>query len=190
MSAFEFFFSLFGLILGLAIATIAGGMSDVLRERTRIPIGWLTPLMATFLLIDLTSFWIESWRSLADIRIGFPAMLWTVVLAVTYVFSAGMVLPKKVEDWASLDEYYMRHYRWVLGGVLLANIGLLTLVGALSDEGVLMSWLGRLHRWTDLVYFGVLIVLMIVPRRIVHFIGYIILLSGYVAIVVSDPSLT
>jgi hypothetical protein len=46
MSAFEFFFSLFGLILGLAIATIAGGMSDVLRERKRIPIGWLTPLMA------------------------------------------------------------------------------------------------------------------------------------------------
>ena len=75
----------------------------------------------------------------------------------------------------------------MLGGVLL---GLLTLVGALSDAGVLPSWLGRLYRWQDLVYFGVLIVLMIVPRRMVHLIGYIVLLSGYVAIVANDPSLT
>ncbi|QGZ94127.1 hypothetical protein [Terricaulis silvestris] len=190
MSAFEFFFSLFGLILGLAIATIAGGMSDVLRERKRIPIGLLTPLMATFLLIDLTSFWVVSWQSLSEIRIGFPSMLSVVSLAVVYVFAAGMVLPKKVEEWASVDEYYLQHYRWVLGGVLFANIGLLTLVGALSDEGVLGSWLNRLFRWQDMVYFGVLIVLMIFPRRIVHLVGYAILLFGYVAIVVTDPSLT
>lgn len=190
MSAFEFFFSLFGLILGLAIATIAGGMSDVLRERKRIPLGWLTPLMATFLLIDLTSFWVVSWNSLSEIRIGFPSMLSVVSLAVVYVFAAGMVLPKKIEDWASIDEYYMQHYRWVLGGVLFANIGLLTLVGAISEQGVLASWLNRLTSWADLIYFGVLIVLMIVPRRIVHLIGYAFLLFGYVAIIVNNPSLT
>lgn len=39
MSAFEFFFSLFGLILGLAIAVVIGGLSDMLRERTPVKIG-------------------------------------------------------------------------------------------------------------------------------------------------------
>jgi hypothetical protein len=190
MSAFEFFFSLFGLILGLAIASVAGGLADVMRERNRVPIGWLTLLLAAFLLIDLTSFWIVSWQSLAEVRIGFPAMLWTLSMAVTYVFAAAMVLPKKADDWASLDEYYWRHYRWVLGGVLIANVGLLTLIGALSDEGVIASWWERLQRWTDLVYFIVLTALMIFPRRLVHLIGYVILLSGYVAILVTDPALT
>jgi hypothetical protein len=30
-------------------------------------------------------------------------------------FAAGTVLPKKVEEWASIDEYYLQHCRWVLG---------------------------------------------------------------------------
>ena len=43
MSAFEFFFSFYGLLLGLSVAAVVGGFANVLHERHRIRFGWLTP---------------------------------------------------------------------------------------------------------------------------------------------------
>ncbi len=68
MPQFEFFFSLYGLILGLAIAVVIGGLSDLLRERDKIPIGWLTPLLGLFLLLDLVSMWTNACRGCAPSR--------------------------------------------------------------------------------------------------------------------------
>lgn len=42
MNAFELFFNLFGLILGLAVAKVISGLSDVLRERDPVRVGWLS----------------------------------------------------------------------------------------------------------------------------------------------------
>lgn len=94
MSGFELFFSLFGLILGLAIASIAAGASDILRDDKRVKIGWLTPLLVVFLLFDLTSFWIESYRSMQDVCGGFPSMMWAVGMAVVYFFAASLCFPE------------------------------------------------------------------------------------------------
>lgn len=124
MNPFELFFSLFGLILGLAIATVIGGLGDVLRERTRIRVGLLTPMLAVFVLIDLSSVWVNSWSGLADIRVAYGPFVAASVVAGIYYFAASMVFPKVPTDWDSLDDYYMTHYRWVIGGVIAANLGL------------------------------------------------------------------
>jgi hypothetical protein len=187
MTDFELFFSLFGLILGLAIASVAAGASDVLRERKRIKIGRLTPILIAFLLCDLTSFWISSWTSLQHIRVGFPSMLWALAMAVIYFFSATAALPKRADEWPSLDEYYFEHYRWVLGGVLLANVGLMVLAAVISDGG--LSRLFIPAAWTSFVFCGVLIAMLIFRQRPVHYAGYAILFAGYVAIIAHDPSL-
>lgn len=189
MSGFELFFSLFGLILGLAIASLAASASDILRDEKRIKIGWLTPLLVVFLLIDLTSFWIASYRSLQDVRVGFPSMMWAVGMAVVYFFAAAVVFPKRLDAWNALDEYYMKHYRWVIGGVLVANVALQTLTGALSAEGVLASWWERLFRWQDVTYYSCLAVIMLVPQRLVHIAAYVILMLGYASIVALNPAL-
>lgn len=187
MTDFELFFSLFGLILGLAIASVAAGASDVLRERKRITIGRLTPILVIFLLCDLTSFWISSWTSLQGIRVGFPSMLWALAMAVTYFFSATAALPKRSDEWPSLDEYYFSHYRWVLGGVLLANVGLVTLAAAISDRG--FADLAPATAWTTYIFCAVLITMLIFRHRIAHYVGYAILFAGYVAIIANNPSL-
>jgi len=187
MTDFELFFSLFGLILGLAIASVAAGASDVLRERKRIKVGVLTPILVAFLLCDLTSFWISSWTSLRDVRVGFPSMLWALAMAVTYFFSATAALPKRAEEWPSLDDYYFSHYRWVLGGVLLANVGLMTLAAAISDQG--FASLLAASAWSSYVFCTVLTAMLMIRKRIVHYAGYAVLFAGYVMIIASDPSL-
>lgn len=133
MTAFELFFSLFGLILGLAIATVIGGLGDVLRERNRIRIGALTPMLAVFVLIDLSSVWVNAWSGLSDIKVAYGPFVAASVVAGIYFFAASMVFPKVSTDWETLDDYYMSHYRWVLGGVMAANIGLVCIEATVRD---------------------------------------------------------
>lgn len=60
MTAFELIFSLFSLLIGLAIAEVLGGFARSVRARrsTRpVRIGWLTPLLGLFVILDLLTFW-------------------------------------------------------------------------------------------------------------------------------------
>jgi hypothetical protein len=127
MSPFELFFSLFGLILGLAIATVIGGLGDVLRERNRIRLGTLTPMLAIFVLIDLSSVWVNAWSGLSDIKVDYGPFVAASIVAAIYFFAASMVFPKVSTDWETLDDYYITHYRWVIGGVMAANFGLIVI---------------------------------------------------------------
>ena len=47
MSSFEFVFSLFSLMLGLALANVLGGLGDALQERRKLNVGLLTPESAS-----------------------------------------------------------------------------------------------------------------------------------------------
>jgi hypothetical protein len=187
MSAFELFFSLFGLILGLAIASLAAAGSDILRDNRRTKIGGLTPCLVVFLLIDLTSFWIYSYRSLQHIHIGFSSMLWALGLAVTYFFAVGVALPKNAEQWQSLDEYYLSHYRWVLGGVLLANVGLITLSGAMRPDGALAHWVDLMRDWQNIVYVSALVALIVFRNRFVQFACYAALFINFAISAANSP---
>jgi hypothetical protein len=191
MSAFEFFFSLFGLILGLAMANVAAGASDILRDRTRTKVGWLTPFLVLFLLMDLTSFWIVSYTNMQGIRVNFPTMLGAVALAVTYFFSAAVVFPKKLEEWPSLDDYYMAHYRWVIGGVFVANVGLLLLISIVSERlGFAEWWIAASQRWMNWFYFSFLFVLLAFRNRAVHLVVYAFVTGSYILVLIFNPALT
>ena len=175
MNAFEFFFSLFGLILGLAVATVISGLSDVLRERKRIPIGWLTPMLALFVLADLSSLWVNAWSGMSDIQVAYGPFVAALIVAGIYFFAASMVFPKTVNDWPSLDEYYMGHHRWVLRGVAVANLGALLIEFAAHRawSGVLAAFVGA--PITPL-WWATLITLCFVPRKSVQLAGLAILL--------------
>ncbi|WP_409018482.1 hypothetical protein [Brevundimonas vesicularis] len=174
MNAFELFFSLFGLILGLAIAKVIGGLSDVLRDRGRIRIGLLTPMLAVFVLIDLSSVWVNAWGGLSAIEVSYGPFVAASVVASIYFFAAAMVFPKEASDWQSLDDYYMAHYRWVIGGVILASLGLImieahtnqtwrSLASAMAASTVTIIW------WTCLIF------LWLVRRKWAQYLGLIAL---------------
>lgn len=61
MSAFEFFFSFYGLLLGLSVAELVGGFARVLHQKARVRFGFLTPLLAVFVAVDIATFWNQAW---------------------------------------------------------------------------------------------------------------------------------
>lgn len=65
MEPFELVFATLGLLLGLTITEVLGGFARVLKlkrsERAMVRVGWLTPLLGLFVILDLTTFWSLAW---------------------------------------------------------------------------------------------------------------------------------
>lgn len=121
MSAFEFLFSFYGLLLGLALTEVIGGVSRAINQRRQRPIGWLTPLLAVVLVLDLMTFWATAWRDLREVTFHAALLLSAGAGPMIYYFAAKQAFPDSDSEAASLDDHFFQHRLWVLGGVILAN---------------------------------------------------------------------
>lgn len=126
MSAFEFYFSFFGLLLGFSVAEVTSGLASALNARRRVRIGWLTPLLALFILLDIMSFWMFAWANRDHVTVGWSTMFGGLVIAVTYYLAASLLFPRERDEWASLDEHYWAQKRMVVAGVGVANLVLIS----------------------------------------------------------------
>jgi hypothetical protein len=109
MSSFEFVFSLFGLVLGLALAEVLGGFGSAIQSRRRHRVGWLTPLLGLFVALDLASFWILAWSIRDDIPADYFSMMAGLLITSLYYLVARLVFPGDREEWPDLDVYYFAH---------------------------------------------------------------------------------
>ena len=55
MTPFEFFFSFYGLVLGLSLTVMATGAARAFKHHKSVRVGWLTPLLATFVALDIST---------------------------------------------------------------------------------------------------------------------------------------
>ena len=130
MSEFEFVFSLFGLLLGFSLVEVLSGLVRTLKlggppgpdAEKAVRIGWLTPLIGLFVLVDLTSFWNIAWQNRESIPANFATLLLGLAVTGLYYFSASMVFPEKPEEWPDFDAWAARHKRQVMGGILACNL--------------------------------------------------------------------
>ena len=130
MKDFDFVFALYGLLLGLSLTEVLGGLARVIEARLRpdatMRIGWLTPLMAAFLLLDLLSFWASAWLVRDQVVVSNRSLLAVTAFASAYYLTATLAFPREPATLASLDEHYFSVRRLVLGvmlALLLCQIG-------------------------------------------------------------------
>ncbi|MBU1324952.1 MAG: hypothetical protein KJ676_06880 [Alphaproteobacteria bacterium] len=143
MSAFEFFFGFYGLILGLSVVEIIGGFARALRARKRIRLGYCTPLLALFLLLDLISFWTGSWTRFQNVEISPGLLVTALAIAGLYYLAASLVFPD-FQEWETTDDFYDGHKVWVLLGSFVANLlAFTTLPLVAGDAGFVVAF------WTD-----------------------------------------
>lgn len=122
MSEFEFIFALFGLLLGLSIVEVLGGLARAIEARLRpgssLRIGWLTPLLGIFVLLDLLSFWQAAWVTRDVVGVSGHSLMAITVFASAYYLAAHLVFPRAPAEHANLDGHYFRVRRIVLGAML------------------------------------------------------------------------
>lgn len=122
---FDFVFALYSLLLGLSMVELLSGLGRALETRfaaedgrTKFTIGWLTPLLAIFVMLDLLSFWSAAWTVRADIAVSGTTLMAVAAFASLYFLAARLVFPSHPEGFADLDIHYF-HVRRVVLGLLL-----------------------------------------------------------------------
>jgi len=181
MTVFEFVFSLYSLLFGLALAQVFGGFAGVLQERHKIRVGWLTPLLGLFVTFDITSFWEIAWQMQKGMDMSRPYFLYLicgVLLAGIYYLAATLVVPRNLAEWPDFDEYYFRHKNLVFGGILFCNV---VAAAVLAGAGTPFMRL-PIGFANDLTYLILLVALMAVRNKRANIALLILLLARYAII--------
>ncbi|NBW11813.1 MAG: hypothetical protein EBR82_27655 [Caulobacteraceae bacterium] len=122
MSAFEFFFSFYGMVLGLSVAVIATGFATAIQHRKSIRIGWLTLLLALFVSLDIATFWDAAWNAFRDAPYTYGMLVIGLVIALVYFIAASLVFPHSIHDGMDLDEHFRANKKVVLLLTVVANL--------------------------------------------------------------------
>ena len=177
MSAFEFYFSFYGLLLGLSAAEVTNGLANAIGSRRSVAIGWLTPLLALFFLTDIASFWFFAWGARDLIYIDWSPLFAGLAIAVVYYLAAALVFPRQIAEWPSLDDHYWEHKRLVIGGVALANaavVGLgISFISAPFHDPMFWFW--------QIIYWGPVLGLLLSKKRLLDLVLLATGILGYLA---------
>jgi hypothetical protein len=176
MTVFEFVFSLYSLLFGLALAQVFAGFGNTLQERHKLHVGWLTPLLGLFVILDLTSFWEIGWQLRGMFaRPYFLLLMSCVLLAGIYYLAARLVFPRNFVEWPDFDVYYFRHRRWVFGGILFCNVVATAVMTAVGSPFISLP-LGFAN---DLTYFVLLIALLAARSERANVVLLLLMLARY-----------
>ena len=179
MTVFEFVFALYSLLFGLALAEVFGGFGNMLQERHKLKVGWVTPLLGLFVIIDLTTFWEIAWQLKGTIeqlpRVPVLVLIPGVLVAGIYYLAARLVFPRTFAEWPDFDVYYFKHKRWVFGGILFCNIVAIIVLTAEGKPFIRLP-LGFAN---DLTYLGLLVALLAVRDKRANIVLLILMLARY-----------
>jgi hypothetical protein len=187
MSAFEFFFTFYGLVLGLSVVELVAGVARMVDAGDRLRVGWLTPMLATFLALDIATFWNQSWVLHQQAPFSYPLLVLALITAGLFYISAYLAFPRKPGEGDALDDHYWKRRRIILLGVALANL----LNGSLILSLIIVQRGGLpFGAWLEVGAFFVLILMAaLLPRGRAAAIALGLLLAIAAADVVQDSIL-
>jgi hypothetical protein len=175
MTSFEFVFSLFGLLLGLALAEVLGGFGSAIQHRRKVRIGWMTPLLGALVALDVTSFWMIAWDVREKVPVHYISLLGGLFLIGIYYMVARISFPDDPGEWPDYDAYYFEHRQWVLGGIVLCNVIALAVLIALGSRPLESA----ASRWSLLLFIPGLAAAMFVKDKRINIALLVLLVVQY-----------
>ncbi len=171
MNGFDLVFAMFGLVLGLAVTEVLAGFARIIKMRRKAHVGWLTPLLGTFVLIDMTTFWNVVYGHREHLHANLATLLVVLAFVGSYYLISTLIFPDDPEEWPDFDVYYDRHNRQVLGGMLALTLALLgvsvitTTMGLSVKADTPAGAYGWVTAVAALLHIPLLILLLIVKSR-------------------------
>ena len=146
MNSFDYLFSFYGLLLGIAVANVAIGFADMWRDCEKIAVGTCPPLVASSVMLGGMNIWLQMWHTRPLVTVDGIQMLTAAAVSLPYVFVSRAIFPG-VEDQPerSLEEHYLRHRKMIL--ILLAvptmvSVASHVLLDNVRYEGLDAWWAG------------------------------------------------
>src|SRR4051812_45073128 len=114
MSGFEFLFSFYSLLLGLAVARVATGLADNWRMRAKTSFGISTLLLGIFVLLSVAQQWLSFWGARDVLTMGPWEVLTCMGMSLPYIFISQAMLPLEHASCTALDHHYLQNSRPLL----------------------------------------------------------------------------
>lgn len=159
MTDFEFVFLLYALILGLSMVELLTGLGKAMEykfareaEHKNFTIGYLTPLLAGFVMLDLISFWLFAWGIREQIEVSSATVTLVIAFASSYYLAARLVFPTVPSGFTDLDDHFYRVRRVVLS-ILIALV--------IVQWGYLIAQLGWAPMLSNHLSVGLTLVLLV-----------------------------
>jgi hypothetical protein len=142
MDTFNFVFSLYTIILGLALTEVFGGVAKAITWRRRTRVDLVTSLLAATLIADITIFWRVIW----DVRLvmqatSLPLFAGVIICGLYYLAAALLAWPDSAADQRVADRRDPE-----IGGVLCCI--LLANILAYGYRILLTGWQGSFAHWS------------------------------------------
>jgi hypothetical protein len=153
LDGFNFAFSLFAIILGLSLVEVLTGFARALKRRRVVRLGWLTPLLAVFVMLDLISFWAWTWSARDYITPIYGVLFIGLVVSGLYYLAASIIFPDEFGEHTDFDAHYVAHRRQVLGAVIACN-----LIGQGWFLALLWGHLSPITKMSTILYDALLVI--------------------------------
>lgn len=170
MDKFEFFFTFYGLLLGLAAAEILSSLGAFVRSRQLRTIEVQSALLALLTFIVICSTWLEAWFMRNTFEMSLASMLPPIGVATAYYLAAVVVLPKDETDYDNMGLYLASRKTFVVGMLIVAEVLVLAMFLPVSIDQLRMTpalfWLHSLPS-TVAIFAGYLFLFLARGRRAV-----------------------
>ena len=80
-----------------------------------------TPMLAVFVMLDLTSFWEFGWAARKFVTPQYGMLLIGLFMTGLYYVAASLIFPSEMGDRENFDEHYLQHRRQVLGAITICD---------------------------------------------------------------------
>lgn len=122
MSQFEFFMTFYSLLLGLGVAELMLGFTNLLRRKVRPRLGLLTPLLGAAIFLEAMATFLDAWIKLQDVALNFRGLAIPTLIGLCFFVLGTIAVPRDLEEWSSLDDYFRATRRWTMGLLLAVNL--------------------------------------------------------------------
>ena len=122
MSGFEFLFSFYSLLLGLAVARVATGLAESWRARAKTSFGASTLLLGLLILLSVAQQWLSFWGARDVLTMGPWEVLTCMGMSLPYIFISQAMLPQEHDNCTDLDDYYLQNRRSLLLALLIPPV--------------------------------------------------------------------
>lgn len=183
MSAFEFFFTLYGLVLGLSVVEVVSGFARLAHDSRGVKVGWLTPLLAILMMLDLASFWVSAYGRLQNYELTYSVLVIALTISALYYVAASVVFPRDFKAEPDFDAVFLRHRRLVMTALILCGLMAFELLPWLTAEGRaarIAAWTDPARAWIPLLFLIPAVAVMVVKDKRILLALMVLMILPYV----------
>jgi len=119
---FGFFFTFYGLILGLAVAELLGGFAGMVRAHALKKLEAQTALVALLTFILICATWVDAWNMDRSITLNFGDLWAPILVATFYYLAAAVIFPRDPGQYPHLRAYFAARRKFVIGLLFAAEL--------------------------------------------------------------------